>query len=155
MDWASRKVLSWRLSNTMDTTFCIDALEEAVHLYGKPDIFNTDQGVQFTSNDFINTLKSHDIQIFMNGKGCWMNNVFIERLWRSLKYECIYLQKFNYVSQLKSAIATWFKFYNNKDHLQHLLNLLQKRFIIEVILLVQSYRITSLQFNFKYEIYPQ
>ena len=114
MDWASRRVLSWRLSNTLDTTFCVDALEEAIYLYGKPDIFNTDQGAQFTSNDFTNVLKSHDIQISMDGKGCWMDNVFIERLWRSLKYECIYIQEFDNVSQLRSAIANWFEFYNNK-----------------------------------------
>jgi len=113
MDWASRKVLSWRLSNTLDTSFCLDALEEAIHLYGKPNIFNTDQGSQFTSDDFTNILKSHDIQISMDGKGCWMDNVFIERLWRSLKYECIYLQEFDHVSQLRAAIANWLKFYNN------------------------------------------
>jgi len=113
MDWASRKVLSWRLSNTLDTSFCLDALEEAIHLYGKPNIFNTDQGSQFTSYDFTNILKSHDIQISMDGKGCWMDNVFIERLWRSLKYECIYLQEFDDVGQLRKAIANWLKFYNN------------------------------------------
>ena len=113
MDWASRKVLSWRLSNTLDTSFCLDALEEAIYLYGKPYIFNTDQGAQFTSNDFTNILKNHDIQISMDGKGCWMDNVFIERLWRSLKYECIYLQEFDHVSQLRAAIANWLKFYNN------------------------------------------
>lgn len=113
MDWASRKVLSWRLSNTLDVAFCLSGLEEALSLYGNPDIFNTDQGSQFTSYDFTNILKSHDIQISMDGKGCWMDNVFIERLWRSLKYECIHLQEFDHVSQLRAAIANWLKFYNN------------------------------------------
>ena len=106
-------MLSWRLSNTLDTSFCLDVLEEAIYLYGNPDIFNTDQGSQFTSYDFTNIIKSHDIQISMDGKGCWMDNVFIERLWRSLKYECIYLQEFDHVSQLRAAIANWLKFYNN------------------------------------------
>ena len=87
MDWYSRKVLSWRLSNTMDTQFCVEALEEALHRYGKPEVFNTDQGSQFTSYDFTDSLKSHDIKISMDGKGRWMDNVFIERLWRSLKNE--------------------------------------------------------------------
>lgn len=117
MDWASRKVLSWRLSNTLDTSFCLDVLEEAIHLYGKPNIFNTDQGSQFTSNDFTDILKSHNIKISMDGKGCWMDNVFIERLWRSIKYECIYLQEFDNVYQLKKVIANWLEFYNkNRPH---------------------------------------
>jgi putative transposase len=87
MDWYSRKVLSWRLSDTMDTHFCIEALEEALDLYGRPDIFNTDQGSQFTSFDFISVLKENIIKISMDGKGKWIDNVFIERLWRSLKYD--------------------------------------------------------------------
>ena len=90
MDWYSRKVLSWRLSNTMDTRFCEEALHEALTIYGKPEIFNTDQGAQFTSYAFTDILKDHQIQISMDGKGRWMDNVFIERLWRSLKYECVY-----------------------------------------------------------------
>ena len=113
MDWASRKVLSWRLSNTLDVVFCLSALEEELSLYGKPDIFNTDQGGQFTSISFTDILKSHNIKISMDGKGCWMDNVFIERLWRSLKYECIYLQGFDNVVQLREAIANWLEFYNN------------------------------------------
>ena len=88
MDWASRKVLAWRLSNTMDTEFCVAALEEAIARYGRPDIFNTDQGSQFTSFAFTTTLKDAGIRISMDGRGRWMDNVFIERLWRSLKYEC-------------------------------------------------------------------
>jgi putative transposase len=112
MDWASKKVLSWRLSNTMDTSFCVEALQEALELYGKPNIFNTDQGSQFTSHDFTDVLKKNEIDISMDGKGRWIDNVFIERLWRSLKYECVYMQEFEFVIQLKTAIASWFEFYN-------------------------------------------
>ena len=93
-DWASRKVLAWRLSNTMDVSFCVEALREALDRYGAPEIFNTDQGSQFTSLDFTQTLKDAGVKISMDGKGCWIDNVFIERLWRSLKYECIYLHDF-------------------------------------------------------------
>ena len=89
MDWASRKVLSWRLSNTLDARFCVDALHEALERYGPPEIFNSDQGSQFTSVDFTDVLKEAGICISMDGKGRWMDNVFIERLWRSLKYECV------------------------------------------------------------------
>ena len=85
MDWYSRKVLSWRLSNTLDADFCVEALKEAIHGYGEPDIFNTDQGSQFTGFEFTNVLKEHQIKISMDGKGRWIDNVFIERLWRSLK----------------------------------------------------------------------
>lgn len=92
MDWYSRKALSWRLSNTLDTHFCVEAIEEAIDKYGAPDIFNTDQGSQFTSIDFTGLLKEHQIKISMDGKGRWMDKVFIERLWRSLKYECVYLK---------------------------------------------------------------
>lgn len=94
MDWYSRKVLSWRLSNTMDTRFCMEALEEAFMRYGKPDVFNTDQGSQFTSFEFTQMLHNKGIRVSMDGKGRWMDNVFIERLWRSLKYECVYLNAF-------------------------------------------------------------
>jgi len=92
MDWYSRKVLSWRLSNSMDSAFCIDALEEAISKYGTPEIFNSDQGVQFTSKEFTAKLIDADIRISMDGKGRWMDNVFVERLWRSLKYEEVYLK---------------------------------------------------------------
>jgi putative transposase len=91
VDWFSRRVLSWRLSITMETDFCIEAVEEALMKHGKPEIFNTDQGSQFTSAEFTGLLKTHDIKISMDGKGAWRDNVFVERLWRSIKYEEIYL----------------------------------------------------------------
>jgi putative transposase len=112
MDWHSRKVLSWRLSNTMDTGFCIEALEEALARYGKPEIFNTDQGSQFTSFDFTSLLNDHGIKISMDGKGRWMDNVFIERLWRSLKYECVYLNAFDNGLQARREIGRWIAHYN-------------------------------------------
>src|SRR4029077_9422014 len=110
MDWASRKVLAWRLSNTMDTEFCVGALEEAIARYGRPDIFNTDQGSQFTSFAFTNTLKDADIRISMDSRGRWMDNVFIERLWRSLKYECVYLNATG--SEARTGIGRWVAYYN-------------------------------------------
>jgi putative transposase len=112
MDWYSRKVLSWRLSNTMETHCCVEALEEALARYGRPDIFNTDQGSQFTSCDFISVLKDNEIKISMDGKGRWMDNVFIERLWRSLKYECVYLHAFENGVQARQQISTWLRHYN-------------------------------------------
>ena len=112
MDLYSRKILSWRLSNTMDTRFCIDALKEALRKYPKPEIFNTDQGSQFTSNDFTNILKAHDIQISMDGKGRWIDNVFIERFWRSLKYEEVYLRAYDDLRQAKKFIRDYITDYN-------------------------------------------
>ena len=112
MDWYSRKVLSWRISNTMDAGFCVEALKEAITQYGKPEIFNTDQGSQFTSFSFTNALKDHGIKISMDGKGRWMDNVFIERLWRSLKYECVYLHNFENGKEAKSLIGNWLVHYN-------------------------------------------
>jgi len=112
MDWHSRKVLSWRLSNTMDTLFCVEALEEALYFYGRPKIFNTDQGSQFTSFDFTSVLKENGIKISMDGKGRWMDNVFIERLWRSLKYECVYLNAFDNGAQARKEIGAWLSHYN-------------------------------------------
>lgn len=112
MDWYSRKVLSWRLSNTLDVDFCCEALNEAIGKYGIPEIFNTDQGSQFTSFAFTNILKAHQIKISMDGKGCWMDNVFVERLWRSLKYECVYLHNFGTGNEAKSGICTWINHYN-------------------------------------------
>ena len=112
MDWASRKVLAWRLSNTMEVEFCIEALEEALAKYGKPEIFNTDQGSQFTSVEFTGTLKAANVRISMDGKGRWMDNVFIERLWRSLKYECVYLHAFETASETRAGIGSWVAYYN-------------------------------------------
>lgn len=114
MDWYSRKVLSWRLSNTLDTIFCVEALNEAISKYGKPEIFNTDQGSQFTSNDFTSVLKSTEIKISMDGKGRWMDNVFIERLWRSLKYEEVYLKAYENGIKARTGIGEWMNFYNHK-----------------------------------------
>lgn len=117
MDWYSRKVLSWRISNTLDVDFCVEALMEAITHYGKPLIFNTDQGPQFTSFPFTNALKDHEIKISMDGKGRWMDNVFIERLWRSLKYECVYLHHFECGKEAKSLIGKWIDHYNmNRPH---------------------------------------
>jgi putative transposase len=112
MDWASRKVLSWRLSNTMDAEFCIEALEEALEKFGKPDIFNTDQGSQFTSPGFTGVLREAGVKISMDGKGRWMDNVFIERLWRSLKYECVYLNAFEGGTEARKGLGNWIAFYN-------------------------------------------
>jgi putative transposase len=112
MDWASRAVLSWRLSNTMDASFCVEALEEALARFGKPGIFNTDQGSQFTGGDFIGVLSKAEIRISMDGRGRWMDNVFIERLWRSLKYEDIYLKGYADGREAKLGIAQWVAFYN-------------------------------------------
>jgi putative transposase len=114
MDWASRKVLAWRLSNTLDSAFCVDALEEAIAKYGCPEIFNTDQGSQFTAEAFTNTLRVNNIAISMDGKGRWMDNVFIERLWKSVKYEDIYLKAYASMAEVKQGLATYFKFYNEK-----------------------------------------
>jgi putative transposase len=113
MDWFSRKVLSCRLSNTLDTDFCVSALEEALVKHGKPDIFNTDQGSQFTSFAFSDVLLSHDIRISMDGRGRWLDNVFIERLWLSLKYECVYLNAYETGGETRAGIGQWIDFYNN------------------------------------------
>ena len=114
MDWYSRKVLSWRISNTLDTHFCVEALEEALDKYPSPEIFNTDQGSQFTSFDFTNTLKENGIKISMDGKGRWRDNVFIERLWKSLKYECVYPKAFENGIEARKEIRDWLKFYNEE-----------------------------------------
>lgn len=114
MDWSSRKVLSWRLSNTMDADFCVAALEEALGRYGTPEIFNTDQGSQFTSDAFTQVLKDAGVRISMDGKGRWMDNVMIERLWRSLKYECIYLHAFETGSQVREGLRRWIDLYNTR-----------------------------------------
>lgn len=120
IDWHSRKVLSWRLSNTLDASFCVDALEEAIDTYGKPGIFNTDQGSQFTGTDFIDVLKREDIQISMDGKGRWIDNVFIERLWRSVKYEEVYLKAYEDIRAARTSLARYFEFYNTERRHQSL-----------------------------------
>jgi putative transposase len=112
MDWHSRAVLSWRLSNTMDADFCVAALEEALAKYGKPDIFNSDQGSQFTCHAFVSVLQEHGIRISMDGRGRWLDNVFIERLWRSLKYENVYLHAYETGTEARAGIGKWIDFYN-------------------------------------------
>ncbi|AWA98194.1 MULTISPECIES: IS3 family transposase [Vibrio] len=120
IDWYSRKVLSWRLSNTMDTSFCIEALEEALKHYGPPDIFNSDQGSQFTSSEFTQKLTGHGVRISMDGKGRWVDNVFIERLWRSLKYEEVYLKAYTTPREAELEIGNYMVFYNEERNHQGL-----------------------------------
>ena len=114
MDWASRRILSWRLSNTMHADFCIAALQEAITKYGRPEIMNSDQGSQFTSLEFTEALKAHNIAISMDGKGCWRDNVFIERFWKSIKYEEVYLKAYECTSQARESIAQYMAFYNGR-----------------------------------------
>ncbi len=114
IDWYSRMVLSWRLSNTLDTSFCIEALNEALAKWGTPEIFNSDQGVQFTADDFTKVLLDKGIQISMDGKGCWRDNVFVERLWRSLKYEEVYLHAYDDLSEARCGIGNYFGWFNDE-----------------------------------------
>ena len=114
MDWATRRVLSWRVSNTMDVEFCIEALEEALAQHGRPGVFNTDQGSQFTSPRFTGVLLAAGVRVSMDGRGRWMDNVFIERLWRSLKYECVYLHAFETGSELRAGLSKWIGYYNTR-----------------------------------------
>ena len=114
MDWATRKVLSWRLSNTMEADFCVAALNQAMDTHGRPKIFNTDQGSQFTSHAFTGALADAGIRISMDGRGRWMDNVFIERLWRSLKYECVFLNAFETGGEARTGIGRWIDFYNQR-----------------------------------------
>ena len=114
VDWFSRRVLSWRLSITLEASFCIDAVEEALTRHGKPDIFNTDQGSQFTSLDFTKVLKEAEIAISMDGKGAWRDNVFVERLWRTVKYEEVYLHAYASVPEARAALARYLTFYNTR-----------------------------------------
>ena len=114
MDWYSRSVLSWRLSNTLDSSFCVEALEEALGRYGRPEIFNTDQGSQYTSESFTKVLLDEGIQISMNGKGRALDNVFVERLWRSVKYEEVYLRSYSMVQEVRSGLKEYFRFYNQE-----------------------------------------
>ena len=120
MDWHSRRVLSWRVSNSMDSDFCVDALEEALNRYGSPEIFNTDQGSQFTSEAFTGVLKEANVDISMDGKGRWMDNVFVERLWRSVKYEEVYLKSYETVAEARAGIDTYLEFYNSERRHQGL-----------------------------------
>jgi putative transposase len=122
MDWASRRVLAWRLSNTLNPSFCTEALEEALSNYGVPEIFNTDQGSQFTSEAFTGILSAQGVRISMDGKGRWMDNVFIERLWKSVKYEEVYLKGYNSISEARRALDDYFEFYNRKRGHQRLDN---------------------------------
>lgn len=114
IDWYSRKVLAWRLSNTLDSGFCVDCLEQSLHAYGTPEIFNTDQGCQFTSEAFTEVLKSHDIAISMDGRGRALDNIFVERLWRSVKHEDVYLKGYINMSELQLGLTEYFEFYNTE-----------------------------------------
>jgi putative transposase len=114
VDWASRRVLAWRLSNTLTTDFCMEAVQEAIHQYGTPEIFNTDQGCQFTSQEFTGLLKDSGIRISMDGKGCWRDNVFVERLWRSIKYEEVYLHAYDSVTAAKQGLGRYLTKYNQQ-----------------------------------------
>ena len=114
LDWATRRVLAHRVSISMSTDFCVEALEEAIAKYGQPEVFNTDQGSQFTSDDFTPVLKNHDIKISMDGKGRWVDNVVVERLWKSVKYEHVYLHAYESVSEARQQLARYFAFYNTR-----------------------------------------
>jgi len=114
VDWYSRKVLSWRLSNTLTTDSCLDAVREEIWPHGTPVIFNTDQGCQFTRAEFTGLLKEHGIRISMDGKGCWRDNMFVERLWRSVKYEVVYLKAYGSVGEAKTQLGAYLTFYNTR-----------------------------------------
>ncbi len=114
LDWATRRVLSWRLSITMEAAFCVETLEDALARHGKPEIFNTDQGSQFTGSAFTSLLAGNGIAISMDGKGAWRDNVFVERLWRSVKYEEVYLRAYNNVSEARASICQYLDFYNGR-----------------------------------------
>ncbi len=114
LDWATRRVLAWRLSNSLTTDFCIDAVEEAIAKYGCPEIFNTDQGCQFTDKDFVGILRDRGIAISMDGKGAWRDNVFVERFWRSIKYEEVYLRAYESAPEAKHFIGRYITFYNQQ-----------------------------------------
>ena len=114
VDWSTRRVLAWRISITMDVHFCLEAVEEAIQRYGTPVIMNTDQGSQFTSRAFVGLMKEHEIRISMDGKNSWRDNVFVERLWRSVKYEDIYLKAYESVSEVRTGLSKYFNFYNSR-----------------------------------------
>ena len=114
MDWTTRRILSWRLSNTLTADFCVEALREAIDRHGPPEIVNTDQGSQFTSAEFVDAVLSRQIRLSMDGKGCWRDNVFIERFWRTLKYEEVYLRAYDTVSDARQSLARYITFYNGR-----------------------------------------
>ncbi len=114
MDWHTRKVLAWRISNTLEADFCVEALNEAIHRFGTPEIMNTDQGSQFTSFAWTDRLRRTGVRISMDGKGRFLDNIFVERLWRSLKYECVYLHAWETGSEAKAGVGKWMEFYNRK-----------------------------------------
>ena len=120
MDWASRRVMAWRLSNTLDASFCTEALEEAIMKYGKPEIFNSDQGSQFTSEAFTHILDTHNVRISMDSRGRWIDNVFVERLWRSVKYEDVYLKAYGSITDVRHGLTAYFEFYNSRRRHQGL-----------------------------------
>lgn len=138
VDWHSRKVLAHRVSITMETGFCIEAVEEAIARYGKPEIFNTDQGSQFTSNDFTGLLKRNNIRISMDGKGAWRDNVFVERLWKSVKYEEVYLRAYSTVSEAKTSLARYFEFYNRRRPHSSLDRMTPEQFYFKSLPLTQA-----------------
>jgi putative transposase len=114
LDWATRRVLSWQLSNTLTTDFCLEAVEDACQRYGTPEIFNTDQGSQFTSLTFVDLIRAHGIQLSMDGQGRWVDNVFVERLWKSVKYEEVYLHGYDSIAQARQGLERYFRFYNQR-----------------------------------------
>ena len=120
MDWYSRKVLSWRVSNTLEADFCVEALKDAIHLHGCPEIFNTDQGSQFTSEDFTGELEDHGIKISMDGRGRFQDNIFIERLWWTVKHHYVYLRTFDNGTDLRNGLQHWFEYYNQERFHQSL-----------------------------------
>lgn len=120
VDWHSRRVLAFRTPNTLDTSFCIDALIDAIETYGAPERFNTDQGSQFTSEEFTGVLRQHDIHISMDGKGRWVDNVFVERLWRSVKYAEVYLRGYDRIGDARASLGRYFAFYNARHRHQSL-----------------------------------
>jgi putative transposase len=138
VDWHSRKVLAHRVSITMETDFCIEAVEEAMARYGTPDIFNTDQGSQFTSEAFTGLLRNNNIRISMDGKGAWRDNVFVERLWKSVKYEEVYLRAYGTVSEAKAGLARYFEFYNRRRPHSSLDDMTPERFYFNSLPITQA-----------------
>ena len=138
VDWHSRKVLAHRVSISMETGFCIEAVEEAIQRFGKPQILNTDQGAQFTASAFTELLKGHGIRISMDGKGAWRDNVFVERLWKSVKYEEVYLKAYRSVSEAKHSLARYFEFYNHRRPHSSLDRLTPEQFYFNSLPLTQA-----------------